>query len=209
MTEEPEKISAVILAGGEAKRMGGNDKGLLLLLGKPLVAWVLERIQPQADEIMISANRNLAQYQSFGHPVLTDEVSGFAGPLAGLARALGAASHPLVLCVPCDTPLLPHDLAARLKQALLAQDAQIAVATTTEHSHNTVCLCQRDLLQGLLEYLAQGGRRVGEWQSKLKRVQVMFDDERVFHNANTPEDLEFLALSLKIHTAPAEGSPQV
>lgn len=197
MIDQQEKISAVILAGGEAKRMGGNDKGLLPLLGKPLVAWVLERIQPQADEIMISANRNLAQYQSFGYPVLTDEVSGFAGPLAGLARALAEASHPLVLCVPCDTPLLPDNLAARLKQALLEQDAQIAVAATTEHSHNTVCLCRRDLLPGLLDYLQQGGRRVGEWQSGLKRVQVMFDDERAFHNANSPEDLELLTSSLK------------
>lgn len=192
MPDKQEKISAVILAGGEAKRMGGKDKGLLPLLGKPLVAWVLERIQAQADEIMISANRNLVQYQSFGYPVLTDEISGFAGPLAGLARALAAASYPLVLCVPCDTPLLPHDLAVRLKQALLEQDAQIAVAVTAEHSHNTVCLCRRDLLPGLLEYLAQGGRRVGEWQSKLKRVRVMFDDESAFHNANTPEDLEQL-----------------
>jgi molybdopterin-guanine dinucleotide biosynthesis protein A len=198
MTKKTEQISAVILAGGEAKRIGGNDKGLLPLLGKPLIAWVLERIQPQADEIMISANRNLAQYQSFGYPVLTDEVTGFAGPLAGLARALGEASHPLVLCVPCDTPLLPHDLAARLKQAMLEQDVQIAVAATAQHSHNTVCLCRRDLLPGLLDYLAQGGRRVGEWQSTLKRVQVMFDDERVFHNTNSPEDLELLTASLKI-----------
>lgn len=177
--------------------MGGHDKGLVPLLGKPLIVWVLARIQPQADEILISANRNLEKYQDFGYPVLTDEMTGFAGPLAGITRALDEASHPLVLCVPCDTPLLPYDLAARLKQALLEQDAQIAVAATAEHSHNTVCLCRHDLLPGLLEYLEQGGRRVGEWQSKLKRAQVMFDDERIFHNANTPEDLELLTLSLK------------
>lgn len=197
MTYEQAAISAVILAGGEAKRMGGNDKGLVPLLGKPLIAWVLERIQSQVDEILISANRNLEKYQAFGYPVMTDGMTGFAGPLAGIARALGAARHPLVLCVPCDTPLLPEDLVTCLKQALLEQDAQIAVAATAEHNHNTVCLCRRDLLPGLLEYLEQGGRRVGEWQSQLKRAQIMFDDERIFHNANTPEDLELLTRSLK------------
>jgi molybdopterin-guanine dinucleotide biosynthesis protein A len=197
MTFKQEAISAVILAGGEAKRMGGNDKGLVSLLGKPLIAWVLERIKLQADEILISANRNLENYQDFGYPVLTDEMTGFAGPLAGIARALDAARYPLVLCVPCDTPHLPDDLAARLKQALLEADAQIVVAATAEHSHNTVCLCRRDLLPGLLDYLAQGGRRVGEWQSKLKRVQVMFEDEAAFLNANTAEDLGLLVASRK------------
>ncbi len=193
MPNKLNQISAIILAGGESKRMGGNDKGLVLLLGKPLIEWVLARIRPQAEEFMISANRNLDKYRDFGYPVLTDDMTGFAGPLAGIARALGVAKHSLVLCVPCDTPLLPDDLAARLKQALLEEEAQIAVAATTEHSHNTVCLCRRELLPGLLDYLAQGGRRVGEWQSKLKRVQVMFEDEAAFHNANTPEDLEKLA----------------
>ena len=95
-------ISGLVLAGGQGRRMGGVDKGLELLNGRPLVAWVLERLAPQVDEILISANQNLEHYRSFGHPVLPDEVGGFAGPLAGLERALASARHDLVVTSPCD-----------------------------------------------------------------------------------------------------------
>jgi molybdopterin-guanine dinucleotide biosynthesis protein A len=107
--------------------MDGADKGLALLNGRPLVAWVLERIAPQVDELFISANRNLDQYRLFEHPVLPDTSPDFQGPLAGLLRAMAEAVHPLILSVPCDTPFLPDDLVGRLTEALEESSADIAI----------------------------------------------------------------------------------
>jgi len=183
------KVSALILAGGQAKRMNGADKGLLLLHDKPLVAWVLERLTPQADEIFISANRNIGAYETFGYPVLQDTSPDFRGPLAGLLRGLEAATHPLVLCAPCDTPFLPADLTARLFNALQEQQAQIAVAATPDHIHRTVCLCRRDLSRNLAAFLELGERRMGAWQESLKSVVVLFDEAEKFQNFNTPLEM--------------------
>lgn len=189
VTNERLKISAVILAGGQARRMGGADKGLALLNSRPLTAWVLERIAPQVDELFISANRNLDQYRLFGHPVLPDTSPDFQGPLAGLLRAMTEATHPLILSVPCDTPFLPDDLVGRLTMALNESGADIAIPVCGGQVHRAVCLCRCSLLPGLENFLVQGGRRVGEWQSMLRRVEVPFDDERSFLNLNTAEEL--------------------
>ncbi|MBU1691062.1 MAG: molybdenum cofactor guanylyltransferase [Gammaproteobacteria bacterium] len=189
MTTERSKISAVILAGGQARRMGGIDKGLALLNGRPLAAWVLERIAPQVDELLISANRNLDQYRLFGHPVLPDTSPDFQGPLAGLLRAMAEAAHPLILSVPCDTPFLPDNLVGRLTVALEESGADIAIPVCGGQVHRAVCLCRRNLLPGLENFIAQGGRRVGEWQSLLRRVEVPFDDEQAFLNLNTADEL--------------------
>jgi len=189
VTTQRVKISAVILAGGQAKRMGGADKGLALLNGRPLIAWVLERIAPQVDELFISANRNIDQYRIFGYPVLPDASTDFQGPLAGLLRAMAEAAHPLILSVPCDTPFLPYDLVERLTDALDASGADIAIPICDGQVHRAACLCQRSLLPGLENFLAQGGRRVGEWQSMLSRVEVPFDDEQAFLNINTTDEL--------------------
>ncbi|OIP09971.1 MAG: molybdenum cofactor guanylyltransferase [Betaproteobacteria bacterium CG2_30_59_46] len=183
------KISAVILAGGRARRMGGADKGLVLLNDRPLIAWVLKRIAPQVDELFISANRNLDQYRLFGYPVLPDASPDLQGPLAGLLRAMTEAAHPLVLSVPCDTPFLPDDLVGRLTGALEESGADIAIPVCGGQVHRAVCLCRCSLLPGLENFLAQGGRRVGEWQSMLKSVEVPFDDERSFLNLNTADEL--------------------
>jgi molybdopterin-guanine dinucleotide biosynthesis protein A len=169
--------------------MGGADKGLALLNGRPLVAWVLERIAPQVDEMFISANRNLDQYRVFGHPVLPDASPDFQGPLAGLLRAMTEAMHPLILSVPCDTPFLPDDLAERLTVAIEESGADIAIPICAGQVHRAVCLCRRGLQPGLEDFLAQGGRRVGEWQSMLQRVEVPFNDERSFLNLNTADEL--------------------
>lgn len=189
MAPDREKISALILAGGQAKRMQGADKGLLLLDGKPLITWILESIAPQVDEILISANRNIDTYAVFGYPILQDRTQSYDGPLAGLLRGLEVASHDLVLCVPCDTPFLPNDLVSRLYTALMEQRSQIAIAATEEHIHRTICLCRRDLLINLGEFMKQGGRRVGAWQEGLRSSIVMFSDAPRFRNFNTPQEL--------------------
>ena len=150
----------------------------------------LERLTPQVDEVLINANQNLGVYARFGHRVLSDEIGGFAGPLAGLQCALGAARHPLVATVPCDSPFLPLDLVARLAAALHAQGAQFAVARTGDQPHPVFCLCRRDLAPHLTQFLAGGGRKIDAWYSTLRVVEVAFDDEaEAFSNINTSEEL--------------------
>ena len=183
-------ITGVILAGGQGRRMGTVDKGLRELRGKAMAAWVIERFAPQVDEVLINANQNLDVYARFGYRVIPDEISGFAGPLAGLQRGLSEASHPLVATSPCDTPFLPADLVARLHSALEAGAAQLAVARTGDQPHPVFCVCRRDVLPHLIEFLQQGGRKIDAWYATLKVVEVSFDDQPdAFSNINTPAEL--------------------
>lgn len=184
-------ISGLVLAGGRGLRMGGADKGLVDFQGRPLVASVIAALAPQVDEVLLSANRNLQQYAAFGYPVFADDIAGFAGPLAGLHAGLARARHALVATSPCDTPLLPPDLVSRLYAALLADDAEIAVATAGGRIHPVFCLCRRALLPALEAYLAAGGRKVDGWQRSRRRVEVAFDDVAdAFANLNSPADLQ-------------------
>lgn len=190
---ERENITGVILAGGRGQRMGGVDKGLQLLRGRPLVAWVLERLAPQVDAVLINANRNGERYAAFGYPVVPDRVAGFAGPLAGLHAALAAAETPWVVTVPCDSPFPPTDLVARLAAALeddRGEPPELAVARTVERLQPVFCLARRSLLPRLEAYLEGGGRRPGEWFASLAAREVSFDDEAgAFDNINTAEAL--------------------
>jgi len=184
------KITGVVLAGGQGRRMGGVDKGLQSLRGRPMVTWVLERFAPQVDEVLINANQNLEEYAAFGHRVIPDEIGGFAGPLAGLHRALSEASHGLVATVPCDSPFLPLDLVPRLMGTLERGAAELAVAKTHQQPHPVFCLCRRSLLPHLTSFLREGGRKIDAWYSSLRVVEVPFDDEEdAFRNINTPDEL--------------------
>ena len=184
------KITGVILAGGLGRRMGGIDKGLQELRGRPMVHWVVERLAPQVDELLINANQNGERYAAFGHRVVPDQIPDFAGPLAGLHAALSAAAHPLVATAPCDSPFLPADLVSRLFSALTATNADLAVARTFDQPHPVFCLCKRDVLPHLTEFLAGGGRKIDRWYATLKVVEVSFDDEAdAFENINTREEL--------------------
>ena len=189
MSATPE-ISAIVLAGGRGRRMGEVDKGLQLLQGKPLVSWVVDRIAPQVSEVLISANRNLERYREMGYVVLPDEMPGFPGPLAGLRRAMSEVNHPLWLSVPCDTPFLPEDLVQRLYAALMADKADLAVATVEGQMQPTICLGYTYLHAGLGDFLARGGRRVSEWQSGLHRTTALFSDLQSFRNINAQADLK-------------------
>lgn len=191
-------ISGVLLAGGQGSRMGGVDKGLVRLAGQPMAAHVLARLVPQVDEILINANRNQHDWAAFGYPVFGDELAGYAGPLAGLHAALKRASHPLVLTVPCDSPFLPTDLAARLLAGVLRDDAQLAVARTFDQAHPVFCLCRRELAGHLESFLAAGGRKIDRWYGSLRVSEVAFDEvEAAFRNINTEAELEAAALSLE------------
>jgi molybdenum cofactor guanylyltransferase len=181
-------VSGIVLAGGQGRRMGGVDKGLQMLRGRPMVAWVLERLAPQVDEIVVNANQNLEAYARFGRRVVTDDVGGFAGPLAGLHAGLAAARHPLVATVPCDSPFLPLDLVARLRQALGEHD--LAVAKTGAQPHPVFSLVRRSVHAHLGKFLAGGGRKIDAWYASLEVVEVSFDDEvEAFRNINTREEL--------------------
>jgi molybdenum cofactor guanylyltransferase len=183
-------VTGVVLAGGRGQRMGEADKGLQPLRGRSLVEWVLERVDPQVDDLLIVANRNLERYLELGYPVLPDRIPGFAGPLAGLHAALTQARSELVLAVPCDTPLLPPDLVSRLTAALRQADAEVAVARTRERVHAVICLCKVSVTERLAAFMDRGGRKVGEWQATLKVVYVDFDEqEEAFRNVNTVDDL--------------------
>jgi len=190
-------ITGVILAGGQGRRMGGVDKGLKVLRGKPLVQWVIERLEPQVDELLINANQNLETYEHLGYRVIPDEIGGFAGPLAGLQRGLTEARHPLVATTPCDSPFLPRDLIARLYAALSRENAEIAVARTGDQPHPVFCLCRKQVLDGLNAFLAAGGRKIDAWYAKLNVVEVAFDDQaEAFSNINTPDELQSFEASL-------------
>jgi molybdopterin-guanine dinucleotide biosynthesis protein A len=170
--------------------MGGVDKGLQDLDGRPLVQWVLTRLSPQVDSVLINANQNLARYAELGCTVLPDSIPDFAGPLAGLHAALSRATTPLLLTVPCDSPFLPGDLAQRLRDALEAQGAELAVARTGDQVHRAFCLTRHGILPKLEAFLASGERKVGLWHASLKLAEVAFDDEaHAFSNINTLEDL--------------------
>ncbi|HSD53167.1 MAG TPA: molybdenum cofactor guanylyltransferase MobA [Burkholderiales bacterium] len=184
------RVTGLILAGGQGRRMGGVDKGLQPLRGRPMVAWVLERLKPQVTEVIVNANQNQAEYARFGARVVGDEIGGFAGPLAGLHSGLKANVHPFLVTVPCDSPFLPPDLVKRLHAALVANHADLAVAKTGDQPHPVFSLVRESLAGHLEKFLAGGGRKIDAWYSSLNVVEVPFEDEAdAFCNINTPEEL--------------------
>ena len=193
------KISAIILSGGRATRMNSVDKGLIQLQQKPLIAHVIARLKPQVDEILINANREIMQYEAFGLPVLQDENMVFLGPLAGFSLGLQHGKHDYVLTVPCDSPLLPLDLAQRLMAALLEHLADIAVASSDSNAHPVFCLMRKTVLPSLMDYLAKDNRKVSTWQKGLRYVEVDFQKSAdAFVNLNTFEDLAGLEQRLAL-----------
>ncbi len=188
-----EDITGLVLCGGRGSRMGGVDKGLQNHQGMPLALHALLRLQPQVGAAMINANRNLAAYESMGVPVWPDPVADYPGPLAGWLAGLERCETPYMVTVPCDTPAFPSDLVARLAAALVAEDADIAMAATLEDGVVQVqpvfCLMKAALTEDLVRYLNEGQRKIDRWTARHRCAQVLFDDPAAFFNANTPEDL--------------------
>ena len=167
--------------------MGGADKGLLDYRGRPLVAHAIERLAPQVDTLLISANRNLENYVDFGYPVVTDASHERLGPLAGIAAGLSACATPWLAVCPCDCPDLPLDLVARLMAGI--GQAALAVAATPAGVHPTFMLCRRDCLPALENALAAGERKLRDWCRAQGAGEVNFAAEAAFRNLNTPGDL--------------------
>lgn len=186
----PPPIDGIILAGGLARRMDGRDKGLIPLAGQPLATWVAERLAPQVASLVISANRHVEAYAAMGYPVIPDALPGHPGPLAGILAAAARLSAQWLLAVPCDLPFLPRDLAEKLLAAAEAQGRLAAHAAESGREHYAVLLLHRDLLPGLADYVAGGGRQVRAWLQAQGAAGVVFPDPGPgFLNINTPEDL--------------------
>jgi molybdopterin-guanine dinucleotide biosynthesis protein A len=185
-----EDITAVILAGGKARRMGGEDKGLIELHGRPLLDYIISAVRPQAGHILINANRNLDRYREFGYPVVADIMGDFFGPLAGMASGMQASSTPYILTLPCDSPYVPPDLAGRLYRAMTAANAEISVAHDGVRLQPVFVLLRCELLPGLLEYLEGGGRKIDSWFTRQRLAYADFSDvPDTFLNLNSPADL--------------------
>ena len=183
-------ISAVILAGGQAKRMGGADKGLQLLHGKPLFQHIYERLRTQVEQISINANRNHAEYSADGLMVFADRIAGFQGPLSGILTALERSETDFVLFVPCDCPFFPQNLLEKLKSAVVFHGVSIAYVHDGEREHPTFCLMARSLKDKLADYLASGERRMLQFMRQNGAVSVDFsENKQAFTNINTLDDL--------------------
>jgi len=195
-------ITGIILAGGRANRMGGVDEGLQNFNGMALALHTLMRLSPQVSDVMINANRNLSAYESFGASVWPDASADFAGPLSGFLVGLERCETPYLLTVPCDTPRFPLDLANRLAEALEASDGDIAMAAgfeTDEQGNKTIrtqpvfCLLRCELLESLVQFTHNGGRKIDAWTAQHKTIVVNFDkptdDVYAFANANTVQEL--------------------
>jgi molybdopterin-guanine dinucleotide biosynthesis protein A len=178
-------ISAGILAGGEGRRHGGADKGWLPYRGRPLIEHVVDALRPQVDEVLVSANRNLERYETLGLRVVRDAER--AGPLAGVCRLLIVARHPWLLCVPCDAPQLPADLAQRFADAAARARADVVVLHDGEYAHPTFCYLRSSLAGSAARFLASGRSSLMAWQ-KEQTLAWLHDDTPPL-NLNTPQDL--------------------
>ena len=184
-------ISAVILAGGQAKRMGGVDKGLQPLQGKPLFQFIYDRLHSQVEHISVNANRNQAIYATAGLPVFGDNIEGFQGPLSGILTALERSETDFVLFVPCDSPFFPDNLLEKLKSAVVFHGVSIAYVHDGEREHPTFCLMARSLKEKLAAYLAAGDRRMLQFMRQNGAVSVDFSENKAaFTNINTLDELQ-------------------
>ncbi len=189
-------ITGLILAGGRAQRMGGVDKGLIPFNDKPLIESAIARLKPQVDSILINANRNITKYAHYGYPVIMDETPDFSGPLAGFSIGLKHCKTPYLLTSPCDSPLLPTDLAQKMMDELEASDLDLVYASSIEHgklwAQPVFCLMRSGVRDSLKDFLSKGDLKIDHWFKELNSGTVVFENAHAFANINTPEELEAL-----------------
>lgn len=189
-TSAPSTVTGVILAGGQGRRMGGQDKGLIPYRERPLISHIITLLKPQVDEVIINANRNIEQYQEYSYPIVEDTLTNFCGPLAGMLSAMQACQTDFILTCPCDSPQLSPQLRQRLMETLLANQADIAVAHDGDRLQPVFCLIPCRLADHLENYLAQGNRKIDLWFAQHNTVAADFSDQAdSFINFNQPEDI--------------------
>ena len=211
----PEQITGCVLAGGRGARMGGVDKGLQLFQGRPLALHALQRLAPQVGPLLINANRNAEQYAALGLPlsatVCRDPLPDYPGPLAGFMAGLAHCQTEWLLCIPCDTPLFPQDLAARMLAARGQADIVIAHGLDTERAEPgqlpelraqpVFCLLRKQLAPSLEHFITSGGRKIDAWTRQHPCAEAVFDrpgDAQAFSNANTLGQLHDLEQTLEL-----------
>lgn len=192
-----EHITGLILAGGRAQRMGGIDKGLIPFHGKPLIESAISRLKPQVSTILINANRSITKYAHYGYPVLMDETPDFSGPLAGFAVGLKHCKTPYLLTSPCDSPLLPDDLAEKMAAELENNNLELVFASSKEEdgkiwAQPVFCLMKSYLQDSLDSFLSKGDLKIDRWFKELRSGTVVFENPQAFANVNTPEELAVL-----------------
>ncbi|WP_018938797.1 MULTISPECIES: molybdenum cofactor guanylyltransferase MobA [unclassified Thioalkalivibrio] len=190
MQTPPETLIAVILAGGQGRRMGGCNKGWVEYHGRPLIEHAIERLQPQAAQLAISSNTDIDRYRALGFPCLCDRHPDYRGPLAGIAATFAAFPGQSLLCAPVDAPHCPRDLGERLQQAVDREHAPAAVAHDGERLQPLFALLRPTLAQALLDDLERGSLAAGRWFRDMGAIPVDFSDQpQAFANINTPDDL--------------------
>jgi molybdenum cofactor guanylyltransferase len=182
-------VTGLVLAGGMGRRMDSRDKGLVEFRGIPMAQHAITRLLPQVSTLLINANRNIETYAAFGYRVVSDDVGGFAGPLAGLHAGMKSIESARIVTVPCDSPFLPLDLVARLAEAMQRENADITVASTGGQLQPVFALYKTSLLPSLEKFLTEGGRKIDKWYEQHKTVAVEFDDENAFANFNSMDEL--------------------
>ena len=195
---DKQTVTGVILAGGRGRRMDERDKGLIYLEQRPLIEYVIEAISPQVTQLLINANRSESEYRRYGLPVISDQITGYVGPLAGMAAAMQVSNSDFVVSVPCDTPWVPHDLVSRLKDKLEREQADVCVAHDGERMHPVFALIRSGMADSLETYLNTGARAVHRWCQQQKLAIADFSDQpEAFINVNTPEELAAAARYLQ------------
>lgn len=190
-------ITGLVLAGGLARRMGGMDKGLVELAGRPMIEHVLHALRPQVGPLLINANRNVDRYAAYGFPVVSDTLQGFMGPLAGVLAALQRLATEFLVTVPCDAPLVAPDLVGRLHAACVANDADVAVATDGRRQQPVFLLLRAGTAPSLDAYLSGGGRKIDTWFAGLRLAEADLSDALdTFVNVNDPDERQRLEARL-------------
>lgn len=192
---EQKKVTGVVLAGGLARRMNKQDKGLVLYHNSPLVSYAVNAISEVTDMVFINANRNKEQYMQLGCEVISDQTDSFDGPLAGILSAMNHAKTDILLIMPCDSPLIKASHLQKLLHAL-TDDVDIAVAFDGERLHPVFLALRTCLSNSLNVYLQAGDRKIDLWLQQHRLVKVDFSDNpEIFLNINTLSELEALEKS--------------
>lgn len=197
MSLSVEDITAVILAGGQGRRMNGQDKGLLEFNGEALIAILLRELERQAVATVINANRNLDRYRAYGLPVISDRLEDYQGPLAGFASAMDFVDSDFILTLPCDGPLIATDYVERFIASQKQSGASICVAFDGERLQPVHALIRTDLLASLDQFLDSGDRKIDRWYALHDYQRTDFSDcAGMFRNINTPSDRQSLQAEL-------------
>jgi molybdopterin-guanine dinucleotide biosynthesis protein A len=187
------KVAGVILAGGRARRMNNQDKGLVNFKGSPMVSYAIAALAPVVDCIFINANRNIDQYRQFGWPVISDQTDSFDGPLAGILAGMIHADADILVVIPCDSPLIKTEHLQKLLLTRAENNADAAVAFDGVRLHPVFLAIKTSLQANLQDYLAHGHRKVAVWLERQNLIQVDFSNEpEIFCNVNTMAELSVL-----------------